>query len=56
MQGAADLNAISLETDVLSKATEGYGSLDDEAIVIRYAATHVVRIYLRHQAKLAQGG
>ena len=50
-QDATDFNATSLETDVLSKASIGYGSLDDEALMVRYAAMRVVRIYLKHQAK-----
>ena len=42
------LNAISLETKVLAKSSEGYGSLDEEALVVRYAAMRIARIYVRH--------
>ncbi len=39
--------AISWETEVISKACEGYGSLDEEPYVIRCAAIRIARIYMR---------
>ena len=39
MQDNKTLKAISLETEVLAKASEGYGSLDEEALALRYAAS-----------------
>ena len=46
-QNTTALKAISWESEVLAKASEGYGSLDQEPAALRYAAKHVVQIYLQ---------
>ena len=43
------ISAITLESEVLAKASEGYGSLDEETPGVRYAAMYVTRIYLQLQ-------
>ena len=43
------ISAITLESEVLAKASEGYGSLDEETPGVRYAAMHVTRIYMQLQ-------
>ena len=47
-RGNKALNAISLEAEVLAKASEGYGSLDEETLIIRYAAMRIARMYVGH--------
>ena len=44
------LKAISWESEVIAKASEGYGSLDQEPAALRYAALHIAGIYMRHKA------
>ena len=44
------LRAKSWESEVLAKASRGYGSLDEEDLVIRYAAMRLGRIFFRNPA------
>ena len=46
------LKAISLESEVLAKASEGYGSLDEETPGVRYAAIRIARIYMRNPGEV----
>ena len=52
MQDNKALKAISLETEVLAKASEGYGSLDEEALALRYAAIRIASILVRQQGRI----
>ena len=47
------LKAISWESEVLTKASMGYGSLDEEDRVIRYAAMRIACVFARNTASIA---